>query len=49
MNYPIYEAPNLLEQKHFPASKKKRIRKKWAKRPDNWWPMRKCIFMNGAI
>lgn len=36
----IYSNPNLTEQFRFPVSKRKRIRKKWSKRPENWRPSR---------
>ncbi|MFA6959935.1 MAG: hypothetical protein WC205_04190 [Opitutaceae bacterium] len=40
----------LVEQFRFPKSKKKRIRKKWAKRPGNWRPMKKVwVLEDGTI
>ena len=50
---PIYESLHCADRKqvHFPKSKKKRIRAKWAKRPENFasvpWPY--AIRMNGVL
>lgn len=34
------------EQFRFPKSKRKRIRKKWAKRPENWRTVAVPVFMH---
>lgn len=34
----------MVEQFRFPKSKKRRIRRKWAKRTENWRPMTKALF-----
>jgi hypothetical protein len=34
----------MVEQFRFPKSKKRRIRRKWAKRAENWRPMTKALF-----
>ena len=38
LGFKIIESPHMADrvQVRFPRSKKRRIRKKWAKRPDNW-------------
>jgi hypothetical protein len=35
----IYETTTMCRQFRFPASKKRRIRNKWAQRPCNWKPI----------
>lgn len=49
-NYNIIENGNLIEQFRFPKSKKKRIRNKWEKRPENFRPdLKKCYVMGNDI
>jgi hypothetical protein len=37
---------NLTKQVRFPRSKKRRIRKKWAKRPENHWPDDSMVYVD---
>lgn len=39
----------MVEQFRFPKSKKRRIRNKWAKRPENWRPMRRAMIMGDMV
>ena len=39
----IIESTRLVEQFRFPRTKKRRIRKKWAKRSQNYRPSRRCF------
>lgn len=41
----IIASDSMLEQFRFPKSRKKRIRNKWAKRPENWRPARQGYYM----
>lgn len=41
----IAPSDSLLEQFRFPKSRKKRIRNKWAKRPENWRPARQGYYL----
>jgi hypothetical protein len=43
------ESANLTEQFRFPCSKKKRIRNKWAKRPENHRPARHALQMGDKL
>lgn len=43
----IIESEYLLEQFRFPRSRKKRIRNKWAKRPENFRPSVKAVYQMG--
>lgn len=43
----IVESEFLVEQFRFPRSKKKRIRKKWANRQENWRPDIKRAYQIG--
>lgn len=45
--YNIIESPFMVEQFRFPKSRKKRIRNKWAKRPENWRPNLKTTYIIG--
>lgn len=45
----IYQSQFLTIQYRFPRSKKKRIRNKWAKRPENFRADPKVYQFNGAI
>lgn len=47
----VYTNPFLTKQFRFPRSKGKRIRQKWAKRPENFRPSRDCLIdkQRGAI
>lgn len=39
----------MVEQFRFPKTKKRRIRNKWAKRPENWRPMRRAMIMGDMV
>jgi hypothetical protein len=45
--FKIIESTAMIEQFRFPKSRKKRIRKKWAKRPQNWRPDLKKTYVMG--
>jgi hypothetical protein len=46
----LMESPHLVKQWRFPTTKKRRIRKKWAKVKSNWRPDLMCYRMpTGAI
>ncbi len=45
----IIESSNLVIQFRKPISKKRRIRKKWAKRKENWRPDRNAYRMGNSI
>jgi hypothetical protein len=40
----LISTPMMMEQYRFPRSKKKRIRNKWAKRPENYRPCRQGLY-----
>lgn len=40
---------SMVDQFRFPRSKRKRIRAKWAARPENFRPSRKCIKSGDVI
>ena len=44
----IIEDPRMLDQFRFPKSKKRRIRKKWAKVPTNFKPSKKVAMFGGV-
>jgi hypothetical protein len=45
----VVPSKHCMEQFRFPKSKKKRIRNKWAKRPENWRPMRTALLTPEAL
>lgn len=45
----IVESLNMVEQFRFPKSRKKRIRKKWSKRLENWRPMRTAYVYENTV
>lgn len=45
----LVESPNLIVQHRKPRSKKRRIRRKWAKRTENWRPDRHAYQMGRQI
>lgn len=45
----IIESTNIVEQFRFPRTKKRRIRNKWAKRPENQRPASKAVLMGDAF
>ena len=45
----IHTSPLCVVQFRFPKSKKRRIRKKWASRPQNFRPDRKILIFDGKL
>lgn len=45
----IIESPYITEQFRFPRTKKRRIRNKWSKRPENWRPSRRAYLTGDTL